>query len=99
MKKEGLPSRGPNVTPRDVLLGLTSAEDVAYPLRWGILGAGEVSRQFVLSAGDCTGATIAAVAARSRDSAEAFANAHGIEHAYSDIESMLASKSVDIIYD
>ena len=98
MKKEGLPSRGPNVTPRDVLLGLTRVEDVAHSLRWGILGAGEVSRQFVLSARECSGATIAAVAARSRDSAEAFANAHGIEQAYSDIESMLASKSVDIVY-
>ena len=49
----------------------------------------------MLSAGECTGATMAAVAARSRDSAEAFAKAHGIEHAYSGIESC---QRLDIVY-
>ena len=53
---------GPAVIPRDILLGLTKPEDVGFRLRWGIIGGGEISRQFVLSSRACPGATISAVA-------------------------------------
>ena len=43
----------PPGTPRDIRLGMTQAEDVAFPLRWGILGAGEISRQWVLALSAC----------------------------------------------
>ena len=49
--------------PLDVRLGLTKASDVAFPLRWGIIGAGEISRQWALASHHCKGATITAVAA------------------------------------
>ena len=43
--KEKLKGTIPNKPlPLDVRLGLTKAEDVKNPLRWGILGAGEISR-------------------------------------------------------
>ena len=32
-------------TPLDIRLGLTKSRDVAFPLRWGILGAGRISKQ------------------------------------------------------
>ena len=88
----------PPQTPRDIRLGLTKAEDVAFPLRWGILGAGEISRQWVLASSACEGATFAAVAARSRDRAKEFASQHGIETAYGSYAEMLASPDVDIVY-
>ena len=72
-KKKVAPPPARSVTPRDVSLGLTHAEDVAFPLRWGIIGGGEISRQFVCSSRECAGATIAAVATRSEDTANAFA--------------------------
>jgi dihydrodiol dehydrogenase / D-xylose 1-dehydrogenase (NADP) len=85
-------------TPRDIQLGLTKPEDVAFPLRWGIIGAGEISRQWVLSSRECKGATMAAVAARDEDRAKAFAAQHGVEKAYGGYENMLASPDVDIVY-
>ena len=78
-------------TPRDIRLGMTKAEDVAFPLRWGILGAGEISRQWALASRACQGATLAAVAARSEDRATEFASQHGIETAYGSYAEMLAS--------
>ncbi len=97
-KKTPAPSPIASVTPLDVRLGLTSDSDVNFPLRWGIVGAGEISRQFVCSSRECSGATIAAVASRSLDTASAFAGAHGVEKAYGSIESMLAAADVDIVY-
>ena len=88
----------PPETPRDVRLGLTDAEDVAFRLRWGIIGAGDISRQWALASRECAGATIAAVAARDGDKAKAFAAAHGIEKAYGGYENMLASPDVDVVY-
>jgi dihydrodiol dehydrogenase / D-xylose 1-dehydrogenase (NADP) len=88
----------PPSTPMDVRLGLTSPDDVAYPLRWGIIGAGNISRQWVLALQACAGATVSGVAARSEERASEFAAQHGIESAYGDYASMVASPDVDIIY-
>ena len=88
----------PPETPRDVRLGLTRAEDVAFPLRWGIIGAGEIARQWVLSSRHCEGATMAAVAARSGDRARDFASRYGVEEAYGGYAEMLARADVDIVY-
>lgn len=85
-------------TPRDVSLGLTRVEDVAFPLRWGIMGTGEIVRQFVSAARECTGATIAAVASRSADNAHAFAAEHDVEKAYDTYEDMVTAPDIDIVY-
>ena len=89
---------GPAVIPRDILLGLTKPEDVGFRLRWGIIGGGEISRQFVLSSRACPGATISAVATRSLETAQSFANAYGVNSAFGNVEDMLASDDVDIVY-
>jgi len=67
VKKKVAPPPALSFTPRDVGLGLTRAEDVVFPLRWGIMGTGEISRQFVCASRECAGATMAAVASRSAD--------------------------------
>lgn len=85
-------------TPRDIRLGLTRAEDTAFPLRWGIIGAGDISRQWALASGECAGASIAAVAARDSDDAVAFAAALGIERAYGGYEQLLAAPDIDAVY-
>ena len=89
---------GPAVIPRDILLGLTKPEDVRFPLRWGIIGGGEISRQFVLSSRACPGAIVSAVATRSLETAQSFANSYGVNSAYGNVEDMLASDDVDIVY-
>jgi dihydrodiol dehydrogenase / D-xylose 1-dehydrogenase (NADP) len=98
MKKKGPLPPAPSFIPRDVSLGLTRAEDVAFPLRWGIMGTGEISRCFVRSSRECAGATMAAVASRTTGNAGAFADAHGVEKAYDSYQDMVASPEVDIVY-
>jgi len=98
MAKKTAPPPAQAFTPRDVSLGLTRAEDAAFPLRWGIIGTGEISRQFVCAARECTGATIAAVSSRSADNAHAFAEDHGVEKAYDTYEDMVTAPDIDIVY-
>ena len=88
----------PLSTPLDVLRDLTDPKDVAFPLRWGILGAGNVSRQFALSLKGVPGATISAVAAREQERADAFAASLGIANAFDSYEAMVSDAEVDIVY-
>jgi dihydrodiol dehydrogenase / D-xylose 1-dehydrogenase (NADP) len=91
-------SPSPGSIPMDIRLGMTKSENVAYPLRWGIIGAGKISRQWVLSLRACKGATVTAVAARSEDRAKEFASRYGIKSAYGSYAEMVASAEVDIVY-
>ena len=85
-------------TPLDVSQGLTTADDVNFPLRWGILGAGNISRQWVLSTRGCRGATIAAVGARDVNRAREFATRLEIPRAYGSYEELVNDPNLDIIY-
>ncbi len=88
----------PLSTPLDIRRSLTSAEDVAFPLRWGILGAGNISGMWVEALHACEGATVSAVAARELDRAEEFARRYGVNTAYGDYREMVAADDVDIVY-
>ena len=91
-------TRLPPATPLDVRQALTKAEDVAFPLRWGIVGAGSISTQWVGCLRACAGATVAAVAARDAQRAQAFAARHGIPAAYGSYQALVAADDVDIVY-
>lgn len=88
----------PPSTPLDIRRGITDAADVAFPLRWGILGAGNISAQWVWALHACEGATVTAVAAREIDRAKEFARQYGVATAYSDYREMVAADNVDIVY-
>ena len=88
----------PLSTPTDVRLGMTAAENKKHPLRWGIIGAGNISSQWVLSLRGCPGATVTAVAAREQEKAQAFADRHDIPHAYDSYAELVASPDVDVVY-
>ena len=88
----------PLSTPLDIRRGMTSAADVAFPLRWGILGAGNISGMWVEALHACEGATVSAVAARDLNRAEAFARQYGVTTAYGDYREMVAAEDVDIVY-
>ncbi len=88
----------PLTTPLDIRRGLTDAADVAFPLRWGILGAGRISTQWVMCLQACAGATVTAVAAREIERAKEFATRFGIKSAYGNYTEMVASDDVDIVY-
>ena len=88
----------PLSTPLDIRRGITNAADVAFPLRWGILGAGNISGMWVEALHACEGAIVSAVAARELDRAEAFARRYGVNTAYGDYREMVAADDVDIVY-
>ena len=88
----------PPATPLDVRRGLTKAEDVAFPLRWGIIGTGSISAQWVGCLRQCPGASVTAVAARELDRAQAFANRLEIPAAYGSYRELAESADVDIVY-
>lgn len=88
----------PSATPLDIRQGLTKADDVAFPLRWGIIGAGSISAQWVGCLRQCKGAAVTAVAARDLERARAFAERLDIPSAYGDYGEMVAADDVDIVY-
>lgn len=68
------------------------------PLRWGILGTGNIARQFAAGLATSTRTTIAAVASRRADAAASFAASHRIPAAYASYAELLADRSVDAVY-
>ena len=67
-------------------------------LRWGILGTGNIARQFCAGTSTASRSTLAAVGSRSAESAAAFARTHHIPNAYECYEKLLADPQVDAIY-
>ena len=66
--------------------------------RFGILGAGGISRRFASVLKECGCAELSAVAARDLDRAEAFAREFGANAAYGDYDALLADPAVDAVY-
>ena len=91
-------SKLPGRTPLDIRRGLTKAGDEAHPLRWGILGAANICADWVRALANVPGATVVAVAARSRASAQSFAEEWAIPRAYEGYEHIAADAEVDIVY-
>src|SRR5271155_2406461 len=67
-------------------------------LRWGILGTGNIARQFAGGAAASQRCEVAAVASRTGEAAQAFATANQIRAAYSDYESLLKDPQIEVVY-
>jgi predicted dehydrogenase len=67
-------------------------------LRLGILGTGNIARQFAAGLATSTRTRAVAVASREGDTARAFAAAHGIGQAYGGYEQLLRDPGVDAVY-
>lgn len=67
-------------------------------LRWGILGTGNIARQFAQGLRSTDRHEIAAVGSRSRESAATFAGSFAIPAAYGSYEQLIGDRSVDAIY-
>jgi len=67
-------------------------------LRWGILGTGNIARQFVNGLQNSPRHVVAAVGSRSAGSAADFAEASHIPNSYGDYDSLLGDDSFDALY-
>lgn len=85
-------------TPMDIRLGLTREDGIHHKLRWGIITASAISSDWVKSLQDVPGASVVAIAARDKDRARAYADAHGIPTSYDSYEALCDDPNVDIVY-
>lgn len=68
-------------------------------LRFGIISTGNIARQFIEGInGGATRATVAAVASRSIDTAQAFADTYNIPGAHGSYDALLADPNIDAVY-
>lgn len=64
---------------------------------WGIVGLGEIAHQFAQTFNDSS-SKLSAVASRTQEKAEEFANRYQIPKAYGDYTALLSDPEIDIIY-
>ncbi|MCL8024262.1 Gfo/Idh/MocA family protein [Nocardioides bruguierae] len=68
------------------------------PLRIGLLGAARISETSLVKPALATGVRLVAVAARSRERAEAFAARHGVERVLDSYADVIADSDVEAVY-
>lgn len=66
--------------------------------KWGILGAGKIAAKFAKDLATVPGAILYAVASRSVNKAEEFAEVHGIKVSYGSYLELVKDEKVDIVY-
>lgn len=67
-------------------------------LRWGLIGCGRISHDFTQALKLLPTAKMVACSARSIDSANTFAEKHGIRKSYGSYEELVNDEEVDIVY-
>lgn len=67
-------------------------------IRWGILGTGDIARQFASDLAWVEGAELLAIGSRRQESADRFAARFGIPRAYGAYEALAADRDVDVVY-
>lgn len=72
--------------------------DDAPPLRWGIIGTGQIAGDFSDALHAHTAQRVTAVTSRSSHRGATFAHQHGIESVFTDAHAMAAHPAVDIVY-
>ncbi|MGC4175433.1 Gfo/Idh/MocA family protein [Demequina sp.] len=70
----------------------------APAIRWGILGAGGIAHKLAQAVNQHTASKVTAVASRTPGKAQAFADAEGVQHAFTSYEDLVNSQEVDAIY-
>lgn len=68
-------------------------------MKWGIISTGTIAHNFAKTVAAMSGETeVYAVASRSQESAQAFADQYGIKKAYASYEELVHDDNVDIVY-
>jgi len=71
---------------------------MAKKVRWGLLAAAGIARNFAKGVAHSKTGTVVAVGSRSRDKAEAFADEFAIPRRHASYEALLADPEVDAVY-
>ncbi len=68
------------------------------PIRWGVIGTGWIATTFVRDLALLADAKVAAVGSRRQESADAFADVHGIAKRHSSYADLVTDPEVDVVY-
>ena len=68
------------------------------PLRWGLIGTGGIAAVFARDLELTDSGSVVAVGSRSAESAERFADAHGVPRRHASYEALVADPDVDVVY-
>lgn len=68
------------------------------PIRWGILGTGQIARTFAAALRDVPDAVLHAVASRTLETAQVFAGEFGAAQCHGDYQSLANDDAIDVIY-
>lgn len=71
---------------------------MSNPVRWGIWGTGGIARQVAADFPLTKNSQLRAVASRSLDRAQRFANEFGVIGAYQGLDRLLADRDIDVVY-
>jgi predicted dehydrogenase len=71
---------------------------MADTIRWGILGTGNIARQFAEGLKSARGAVLQAVGSRTQKSADGFGARFSVPNRHSSYESLAADPEVDVVY-
>lgn len=67
-------------------------------VRWGIIGTAEIATKVVAGMHDAENADVVAVASRSLDRAQTWADEHDVPQAFGSYDELLADESIDAVY-
>jgi dihydrodiol dehydrogenase / D-xylose 1-dehydrogenase (NADP) len=67
-------------------------------IRWGIIGAGNISTKFAVALSAIEGIEIVAIASRNQEKADQFAEQFHIKKAYSSYEELAKDPEIDVVY-
>lgn len=68
------------------------------PIRWGLLSTSDIATKFAADLRRTPGAELAAVGSRQLESAQRFADEHGVARAHGSYEDLAADPDVDVVY-
>lgn len=71
---------------------------MTHPLRWGILGTGNIARQFAAGMAGSKRGVLRTVGSRDAAKAQAFAHTHGVPVAHGSYDAVLDDPQVDAVY-
>src|SRR6186713_1775706 len=80
------------------MLGTQEDYVMAKPFRWGIMGTGNIARQFAADVLKSSRCCITSVGSRSQEAAEAFAKSYSVAAAHGSYDSLLSDRSFDALY-
>ena len=67
-------------------------------IRWGIIGTGFIAHQFARGLAALNDARLVAVASRTKESADKFAEEFGVTHRHVGVKQLAANEDVDVVY-